>query len=87
MDSQRSPVPTFWMFIVVGLIITLSFGVTAIWRSAQQPLDNARDDFVYIQNRLIEDRLVRCLFRPGDRGPCHGAARQHHAPIRQPLCR
>jgi|GEM_PF-6910550 len=34
MDSQRSPVPTFWMFIVVGLIITLSFGVTAIWRSA-----------------------------------------------------
>ena len=57
MDSQRSPVPTFWMFIVVGLIITLSFGVTAIWRSAQQPLDNARDDFVYIQNRLIEDRI------------------------------
>ena len=53
--SGRSPLPTFWLFIVVGLMMSFGFGVTAIWRASQAPLDSARDDFVVMQNRLIED--------------------------------
>ncbi len=56
-DITRQPVTKFWLFIVLGLVTTLAFGVTAIWRSSQQPLDNVKADFIYMQNRLIENSI------------------------------
>ncbi|MEM9603566.1 MAG: ATP-binding protein [Pseudomonadota bacterium] len=55
MSPSRAALPAFWTFIVLGLMVSLAFGMAAIWRAAQAPLDSARDDFVLMQNRLIED--------------------------------
>jgi len=57
-DSLRnliqSHVSKFWLFLLLGLGLTLAFGIFAIWRSAEEPLDNVKNDFVTMQTRLIE---------------------------------
>ena len=53
-NQVTSEVKTFWLFLLVGLLLTLVFGVGAIIHSAQKPLNNAKNDFVQIQNQTIE---------------------------------